>query len=644
MRPDRAPAQGASDKPPVTAGRTDVDVRQDFGAKGDGVTDDWRAIENAGLHLEKLGGGRMYFPAGHYKLPTFGFNVRARSNIEYCGDGHASWIDATNCGFSNASSDRGLVFTVGDFPRYTYFPARDIHADDRFVTCETAGDAARFGVGDFIYIRSKAATIVGKDCWPHFSEFGRVVSSDPTTGQIELEEAIEDGWKDIQVAKLANGIVAANYAIHDLRVTCSAGFPLFIMASYKSVIHDVWTEGWSALTVNAFTKSEFRDAICEVNWLPGANKVASAVEIETGSVGARVRNITCHIRSADGTQNPAVMPPLVFTQEFSRRTSVEDCRFLAPGLELGNGVFSIGAGHRYENLTFAAKSFDNIVRFVADDNLGPLNAVARNARNIRAEVTGRYNCAVAVIGTAKTACANIDVDDFRVTGPSDGAAVVLGATVRDVDLNNLDIRGNIDHYGDGTISNVSLRNSRLSGFANRDLLKLVDVVNFRRRDANLPPAVATSGERLVFANTPHTAFSAISIAADAKIVAGDAIDIHASLYKFKSAYAAHVAIRVFGTLVEAIDVSSGTETSIDIRARVQIIEPDKGRAQAIACLGTITRNAAVKNIAQKIVSFDTSMEQSVSLEVWGDWSGTSDNVSVRSSRIAYELVENKKPF
>src|SRR5262249_30165926 len=143
--------------------------------------------------------------------------------------------------------------------------------------------------------------------------------------------------------------------------------------------------------------------------------------------------------------------------------------------------------------------------------------------------------------------------------------------------------------------------SRLGGFASRDLLKLIDVVNFRRRDSNLPPAVATSGDQLVVANAPPTAFSVISVPAGAGIVPGDAVDIHASLYKFKGAYAAHVGIRVFGTFVEAIDVSPGVESYIDIRARVQIVEPANGRAQAFACLGTITRNGVVKNIAQKAI-------------------------------------------
>ena len=150
---------------------------------------------------------------------------------------------------------------------------------------------------------------------------------------------------------------------------------------------------------------------------------------------------------------------------------------------------------------------------------------------------------------------------------------------------------------------------------------------------------------LSFVTTYNKFFlSSISIPAGARVVPGDAIDLHASLYKFKGAYAAHVGIRVFGTLVETIDVSSGAETYIDIRARVLIAEGANGRARALACLGTITRNGTVKNIAQKSVGFDTSTAQSITLEVWGDWPGTSDNISVRSSRMTYELVENKKSF
>jgi hypothetical protein len=637
-------ADDAGGTSPSTADRTEANVR-DFGARGDGVTDDWAAIEHAGLYLQQRGGGRLYFPAGRYKLPKFGFNIRTRSNIEYCGDGYASWIDANNCGFCNAGSERGLVFTVGDFPRYTYHPARDLVAGDRFVFCETRSDAAHFEAGEFVYIRSRAETVLGKESWPHFSEYCRILSSDPNTGAIELEDAIEDGWSGIQLAKLEPGIVAANYAIHHLRVTCSAGFPFFIMGSYKSVIHDVWTEGWSALTVNAFTKSEFRDAICQISWSPGDRKTASAVEVETGSVRAKVRNVSCYIRSVDGTQNAAAIAPLVFTQEFSRRTTVRDCRFLAPGLELGNGIFSIGAGHAYENLTFAAKSFDNILRFVADDSLGDLNNVPRRAKQIHAEVSGGYNCAVGLIGTPRSACANIDIDGFKVFGPSGGgASVVLAGAVRDIKLHDLDADGEVRDDGGGRLSNVTLRDSRLSGFADRDILNRVDVVNFRRQGTEMPPAVVTHGDELVSSNLPHAAFRALEIPAHFKMGRGDAIGVHIDVYKFKGLHAAHIALRTFESVVATVDISAGLETYLEIRARIQVLDVSQGRGQILACLGTVTQNGAVRNLAQKTIRFDLARSREVAIEIWGDWPGTSDNLSVRSSRLAYELVENKSAF
>src|SRR5258708_13226621 len=103
----------------------EVNVKRDFGATGDGITDDWQAIENAGIYLEARGGGRMYFPAGRYKLPTFGKNITVRNNIEYCGDGASSVIVGSNAPFI---SPNGAVFGRGSYATYTYYAVHHLLA------------------------------------------------------------------------------------------------------------------------------------------------------------------------------------------------------------------------------------------------------------------------------------------------------------------------------------------------------------------------------------------------------------------------------------------------------------------------------------------------------------------------------------
>src|SRR4051794_13725017 len=121
-------------------GLVSVDVRRDFGAKGDGSADDWQAIENAGLHLERLGGGSMYFPAGRYRLPNVGKNITVRNNIQYLGDGHGSVIIGSNAAFI---SPRGAAFGRSSYADYRYFTVRDVTAGDREIIFADTDDAAQ---------------------------------------------------------------------------------------------------------------------------------------------------------------------------------------------------------------------------------------------------------------------------------------------------------------------------------------------------------------------------------------------------------------------------------------------------------------------------------------------------------------------
>lgn len=72
-------------------------VRQ-FGAKGDGVTDDATAINNTVQAMSAAGGGTVYIPAGTYLLGTtnvnnanYAYYIQARDNVSIVGDG----IDVT---------------------------------------------------------------------------------------------------------------------------------------------------------------------------------------------------------------------------------------------------------------------------------------------------------------------------------------------------------------------------------------------------------------------------------------------------------------------------------------------------------------------------------------------------------------------
>src|SRR5258708_12033028 len=227
----------------------EVNVKRDFGATGDGITDDWQAIENAGIYLEARGGGRMYFPAGRYWRAAFGKNVTVRNNIEYCGDGDSSVIVGSNAAFV---SPNGAVFGRGSYATYTYYGVHDILAGAQSLTTTVLADADNFSPGDIIIARSITAAGSANDVLPHFVEMNRVVSVHG--GVVNLEDPIDDGWNGVMIARVS-GDVSQGYTIHALRFACASGFPFFFPATYKSVIRNCWTRGLSVICANAFTRT-----------------------------------------------------------------------------------------------------------------------------------------------------------------------------------------------------------------------------------------------------------------------------------------------------------------------------------------------------------------------------------------------------
>lgn len=85
---------------------------KDFGAKGDGITDDTTAIENAVQYLKSVGGGVCFFPRGTY-LITYAISIV--SNVHYLGEER----DATILKASDSSIDNILGWA---YPLYPYLP------------------------------------------------------------------------------------------------------------------------------------------------------------------------------------------------------------------------------------------------------------------------------------------------------------------------------------------------------------------------------------------------------------------------------------------------------------------------------------------------------------------------------------------
>ncbi|MHB0999038.1 MAG: glycosyl hydrolase family 28-related protein [Armatimonadota bacterium] len=80
---------GDAEPAPVTKSRA-LNVL-DFGAKGDGASDDTSAVQTAIDTMLKAGGGSLYFPAGQYRI-TRSLKFTSSPRVDIIGDGYSSTI------------------------------------------------------------------------------------------------------------------------------------------------------------------------------------------------------------------------------------------------------------------------------------------------------------------------------------------------------------------------------------------------------------------------------------------------------------------------------------------------------------------------------------------------------------------------
>lgn len=174
---------------------------KDFGAVGDGVTDDSAAIQRGIEAIAAIGAGTLYFPAGQYYVPNNTTALRIKSSIRIVGAGMQASVIRYNDSASPSRRDCFRVFNdAGDFD----------------ITFEDIAIQSDWGAGDYaqrshlMELHTTGTVNIHKCRFSDSSFFNVVVSGSPRvhiTG-CEFYRSVADG---IHCSGCANVTVDGNF-------------------------------------------------------------------------------------------------------------------------------------------------------------------------------------------------------------------------------------------------------------------------------------------------------------------------------------------------------------------------------------------------------------------------------------------------
>jgi hypothetical protein len=610
-----------------------VDVRRDFGAKGDGVADDWQAIENAGLHLERLGGGRLYFPAGRYRLGSVGRNIEIRNNVDYFGDGHGSVIIGSNAAFI---SPNGAAFGRSAYGSYRYFAIRDIASGDRSLEFVNAADASNFKPGDIVIARSVDAIVTPGDVLPYYVEMNRVTAV--SANRVELEDAIDDGWKGLVAANVTRDVVQG-YSIHDLRIECESGYPFFIQGSYKSFIRNCWTRGYAVACFNGFTRSMAHDLIAEVIWQPDGTS-ASLFEIETGCVRANFHDIDVYL---SGSARAGARYPLVYCQEFSRRTTLRNIRIAAAGTDLGTLFEVMSGGHRFENVDVTARSVDKVMDYWVTEpdryQLGHLGLAADNITIETLDPANGFNHGYILHNDHPDGeVRNVTLRDCSIRAATDQREHnliwfyrgrhrnVLFDGVSGPGLATMNVsRPDRPQAGpSGTaelsypLSNIMLRNCEFTRLGSQEMLEQARFVGCRRINADLPAPVRCPAGTTWSSNRPRPQMI-MEISPQATICRGDIVSIKVAAWYAARPFPAHILIKAMGVDVLKLALVPSVDQDLDLDLALTFAGGSFQQPERVMTSGPVRiNNAMLPSWTSFSGAFDRGRTNHVEVHAWID--------------------------